>query len=314
MPKKILIIIFCAVLALSLCACGRQGTAGNDGVDGGEAHVELMLQVRGLAEAASKQYDAGLTFQSEYLYGLAQAEISSLRLCVDYVLWLKGEGANLAEVIGDAPYRTWDEVVGAGLGSDAPFYFEGLLFRFQGEQDKAEECLRLAGANPLHQERDFYYLRRMSVEELYDLKAKAAELENELYGQYSPRTVLLDTRTGAEFSPAYHLAMAGEREGNAAEAAQCALNALLASPLTPSLYGNAAALELEAGNVDLAVEILNEGLFLAPEDPSVNYVAALYARASGNDASAKAFLETARAGAEGDLLDRIDALLGQLGG
>ena len=208
--KKAVMLTLVAVLALSLCACGLFGGGGNAEKDG-TAHVRLMADVEALIETAQTQYDTGLTFQSEYIYGVAQAEISSLRLCIDTVLWLKGEGADLAEVIGDAPYKTWDEIVGAGLGSSAPFYFEGLLYQFQGEKDKADACFERAGYNPLKGERDFYYLRRLSVEELYTLQAAVSELEDKVYRLYTPRTVLLAERTGAEFSPAYHLALANER-------------------------------------------------------------------------------------------------------
>ena len=314
--KRITVLILAAIIAAVLCSCGLPGNrpGGSGSSKNGSAHAELMDEVNALAEAAARQYDVGLTFQSEYIYGLAQAEISSLRLCVDHILWLKGEGANLAEVIGDAPYKTWDEIVGAGPGSFAPFYFEGLLCKFRGETAKAEECFKLAEANPLFKETDFYYLRNMSVKDLYSLRQSAAALENKIYALYAPRTVLLAGRTGAEFSPAYHLAMAEEREDAPAEAAQCALNALLSSPLTPSLYAAASAYEMKAGNTDLALEIINEGLFLAPGDPAVNYVAATYSHAAGDDAAAKSFLETAREGAEGDLLERVNTLSRQIGG
>ena len=290
MPKKILTLLLAALLTFSLCACGLFAKIGKRAVKDDTAHVELMAEVDALIEAAARQYDAGLTFRSEYLYGLAQAEISSLRLCIDYVLWLKGEGANLAEVIGDAPYRTWDEIIGAGPGSSVPFYFEGLLYKFQGETEKSEACFAQAGYNKLYEKRDFYYLRRLSVDELYSLKKDVAAQEDRVYRLYTPRTALLAERTGAEFLPAYHLAMANERASDTDAAAQCALNALLTDPLTPSLYANAAAYELSAGNVDLAIEILNEGLFLAPEDESVNDVAKLFTDAAGDNAPAASLL------------------------
>ncbi|MCR5693408.1 MAG: hypothetical protein K6G89_00340 [Clostridia bacterium] len=315
MPKKFLVLMLGAVLLFTLCSCGLiNPVPDGNSEETGNAHVSLMAEAESLAEAASKQYDAGLTFQSEYLYGLAQAEISSLRLCVDTVLWLKGEGANLAAVIGDAPYKNWDEIVGAGLGSNVPFYFEGLLYKFQGQSAKADECFDKAGYNPLSFDYDFYYLKKMSVDKLYSIRNDAAVLEAKICKLYTPRTYLLAERTGAEFSPAYHLAMAGESGRTPAEAAQCALNALLSSPLTPYLYGYAASFELNAGKAELASEILNEGLFLAPEDATVNYVSALFSHASGDDNAAKAFLDTAKAGAEGDLLAKINDLYGQIGG
>ena len=314
MLKKIIIPLLSLSLLLSFCSCQYFAVTGNNKTVDTSAQRELMKEVEELCEAAALQYDVGLTFQSEYVYGLALAEISSLRLCVDRVLWLKGEGKNFAEVVGDAPFTDWDEIVGAGLGSDAPFYFEGLLLKFQGATEKSEECFKRAAYNPLHKERDFYYLRKISVKELYALKEEAAALENKVLAAYTPRTVLLAELTGAEFSPAYHLAMANEKQDNAVEAFQCAMNALLSSPLTPSLYGAAAAYAMNANEPEQAAEIINDGLFLAPEDASVNYIAAMLSCAKGDNASAKAFLDTAKKSADGDLLARVNALYEQTGG
>ena len=313
MLKKIFTTLAVLLLLLPLCACGLFTNSGNK-TGAGDAHVKLLKEAEELADAAENQYAVGLTFQSEYVFGLAQAEVSSLRLAVDTVLWLKGEGAGLAEVIGDSPYKTWDEITGACPGSPVPFYFEGLLYKIQGETEAAGECFARAKYNPLYEELDFNYLRRMDTEELYALKNDACALEKKIYEQYAPRTVLMAERTGAEFSPAYHLAMASENSENAAAAAQCALNALLTGPMTPSLYATAAAYETNAGNLELALEIVNEGLFLAPEDASVNYMAATFAHASGDSEAAKTYLETAKKTASGSLLDQVNALYAQIGG
>lgn len=310
MSKKILVLILAASLFFTLPSCGLLPGNRNKKT----AHEELIAEVRELAAAAAEQYDAGLTFESEYVFGLAQAEISSLRLFIDWLLWLRGEGENITAVIGDAPYRSWEEIVAAGIGSPAPFSFEGLLCRVTGEKERSEELYEKAKYNPLYEERDLYYLRDLPVGELRAVREEAAKLELEIYGVYTPRTVLLAPPTGAEFSPAYHLAMAEERAEDPKAAAACALNALLASPLTPSLYAGASVYELNAGNAELALEILNDGLFLAPEDASVNYVAALVFHAAGDDASARSFIDTAKANADGGLLENIGRLAGQIGG
>ena len=310
MRKKYILPVIFVLLALVFCSCSFLNQSGGGAENG--AHEALIKEAGELADAAALQYDAGLTFQSEYVYGLAQAEVSSLRLCVDTVLWLKGEGANKAEVIGGAPYKSFDEIFAAGMGSDAPYYFEGVLYKMQGEDEKAGECYKKAAYNPLHKDRDFYYLKKLTVEELYAIKEKAAELENRIYKEYTPRTALCAERTGAEFSAAYHLAMAQDNEENAELAAQCALNALLVSPQSPSLYSGAALYAMKAGYAELAEEILNDGLFLSPEDASINYAAALLYAAAGDNATAKTFIETAKANAAGDLLARVNALSKQL--
>ncbi len=309
MPKKITVILLSVLLLLSCCSCG---IFNRNKVDT-SAQGELIKSVKELCDTAALQYDVGLTFQSEYLYGLAQAEISSLRLAIDTVLWLRGEGKNFAEVVGDAPYKSFDEIIGAGPGSDAPLYFEGLLYKFQGEDEKSEECYNMAAKNPVHKERDFYFLRKLAVKELYSLKEEATECEKHVCDRYTPRTALITAHTGAEFSPVYHLALASD-ETDAGAALQCALNALLTGPTVPSLYGAAASYAMSAGKVTLAVEILNDGLFLAPEDASVNYVAALYSHAKGDDTAAKTYLDTAKKSADGDTLASINALYDVIGG
>ena len=310
MPKKLTVLLLSVLLLFSYTSCGLLN---RNKVDT-KAAKELIDEVNALAETADLQFDVGLTFQSEYLYGLAQAEISSLRLAIDTVLWLRGEGKNFADVVKDAPYKSYDEIVGAGLGSDAPFYFEGLLYKFRGEEEKSDECFRQAAYNPLHKERDFYFLRKLSVKELYSLKEDVVKCENAVCAKYSPRSVLLSERTGAEFSPAYHLAMAEEKTDDTSYAAQCALNALLSNPTVPSLYGAAAMYAMNSGDVGLAVEILNDGLFLAPEDATINYVSALYSHAKGDDTAAETYLDTAKKSADGDLLTRVNALYETIGG
>ena len=322
--KKLLLIFLALVLALSLAACGGKSPDEGETPTPGDtvqtvdpdapAHEQLMAEVNNRLVWAAQQADVGMTLQSEYLYGMAQAEISSLRLSIDTILWLMGEGENLSEVIGSAPYKDWDAIVGAGPGSDAPFYFEGLLLTIQGKDAEAEECYKKAAANPMHTERDFYYLRNMTVEELYALEEEVSALEDTVYGLYTPRTRLLAERTGAEFSPYYHLAMAEERADYPAEALQCAVNALLTNPVEPSLFSAAAAYAMDAGKVDTASEYINEGLYVYPEDGSLNYMAALLCAAAGDTEAAGNYLDTAKANAEGELLEQINALAGQIGG
>ena len=169
--RKIIVVLLAALLVFNLYACGgssagtgdtasnpsaSSGTgSANEGSGAGSsagssdiarpsagapAHERLFYEVRQMTETARQQGDAGYSLVEEYLLGMAQAEISSLRQCADTTLWLRGEGANLAEVIANAPYADWDAIVGAGPGSDAPFYFEGLLLTFQGKDSEAQAC------------------------------------------------------------------------------------------------------------------------------------------------------------------------------
>ena len=321
--KKTITILIAAALAFALCGCSFPFLPSNESSSeslppDAPAHERLLAEVSEWAKTAVELSDMGLTFQSDYVFGRAQAEVSSLRLCVDTVLWLKGEGENLSAVIGNAPYRTWDDITGAGPGSDAPVYFEGLIAKFRGETEQAEDLQKKAKANPASRERDFYYLRNLSVSDLYKVKEAAAKVEDEIHEQYTPRSVLTAERTGAEYSPDYHLALAERSEDDPAKAAQCALNALLVNPYNALLYSAAAAYALNAKDAEGAYEILNEALVVFPDDVSVNYTCGLYCVANEDNDSAKTYLEAAKTHADPekdkDLLAAIDKLISEIGG
>ena len=130
-----------------------------------------------------------------------------------------------------------------------------------------------------------------------------------------PRSALVTERTGAEYSQTFHLVLAERFEDEKpALAAQCALNALLADPMTPVLYSSAALYAMKAEQVELAFECVNAGLFAFPEDAPINYVAATMSAAMGDAEAARGYLEAARENADEALLARIDALSGQIGG
>ncbi|MBO4750488.1 MAG: hypothetical protein J5546_09235, partial [Lachnospiraceae bacterium] len=124
---------------------------------------------------------------------------------------------------------------------------------------------------------------------------------------YVPRASLMTERTGAEFSPAYHLIMAKESEDPLA-AKQCAINALMASPREPKLYGAAALFTMHAQDPELGSELINEGLFLWPKDDLLNLLAAFFSYSSGEYDAAKKFLAVVREGGDAKLLEYASAL------
>lgn len=335
--KKLTCILVGTLLLFSLTACGgkedgdgQKSGRGGDGqnaiVSGSEtvqevdpdapAHEQLLAQAVNYVTDARQKTDVGLNLQGEYFYGQAQASVSGLRYAIDYILWLMGEGETLADVTAGAPYRDWDSIVAAGMGSPAPYYFEGLVFEVQGKTAEADACYKRARANPTYEEMDFYYLRNMSIDELYALRETILTAEIAIYEEYTPRTVLCSTqRTGAEYSPTYHLALATKaaENDNAHLAWSCALNALLTNPTQAELYGAAVSYGLEVSDEE-AVEILNEGLFVFPDDPSLNYFAGALALSAGDTAAAKDFLTIAETGSEGDLKAMCQDLLAQAGG
>jgi hypothetical protein len=135
--KRLLTCLLLAALVFSLAACDGKDKD-KDGIDpNAPLHEQLTAEADLSVGYARQAANMGVPIQGEYYYGLALAEVSALRLCADHILWLKGEGETVDEIIGAAPYADWNDIVAAGLGSPMPFYFEGLLFKVQGKDAEA---------------------------------------------------------------------------------------------------------------------------------------------------------------------------------
>ena len=262
--------------------------------------------------------DTGVALQADYFYGMALAPISSLRFCVDNVIWLKGEGETVADIVSAAPFGDWDAIVGAGLGSPMPFFFEGLLFTFQGKSDEAAECYKRAKANSNYEEMDFNYLKSMSIDDLYSLRNDCVKKEMAILNEYTPKSTMLAERTGAEFSPIYHAALADEMQqsNDSYSVYRCFFNAVLCNPQIPDYYSSAALTAMQVGEVEIAELIINDGLWAFPKNGEINYVAATMALANGDKDTAREYLQTAKADAEltAAFSEQCDLLLSQIGG
>lgn len=326
MIKRILSLLLCFLLAVSLCACNSGGSS-EETPDISElqqpdtdapAHEHLYHQSEEMLIYAHHAEDSGVALQADYFYGMALAPISSLRFCIDNILWLKGEGETVADIVSAAPFGDWDAIVGAGLGSPMPFFFEGLLFTFQGKNDEAAECYKKAEANENFAEMDFNYLKSMSIDDLYALRNECIKKEMAILNEYTPKAAMLAKRTGAEFSPIYHAALAGEMQqsGDSYSMYRCFFNAVLCNPQIPDYYSSAALTAMQVGEVETAELIINDGLWAFPQNGEINYVAATMTFANGDIDTAKEYLQTAKADAElpAAFSEQCDLLLSQIGG
>ena len=233
---------------------------------------ELLNEADTFILSAEQAENVGQNILGEYYYGLAQAELSSLRYAIDYILWLKGEGDTLADVVGTAPYGSWEEIAAVSPSSPATEYFEGLLYRIQGKTEEEQECLDNLADNPRKFPYDFYALKSTSVEELYVIREEVLAKETALWDVFEPRTILFGGEiSGAEYIPEYQLwlAQCSTEADNAGLAAQCAINAMLAEPTNPDWYYYAAVYGFAAGRED-AIDILTEGVFVFPENEKLN--------------------------------------------
>ena len=332
MTKRILSLLLVLVLALSLCACDSIKDIFNPSTSDdppelsglekpdadAPAHEHLYYKSEQMIVYAHHAEDTGVALQADYFYGMALAPISSLRFCVDNVIWLKGEGETVADIVSAAPFGDWDAIVGAGLGSPMPFFFEGLLFTFQGKSDEAAECYKRAKANSNYEEMDFNYLKSMSIDDLYSLRNDCVKKEMAILNEYTPKSTMLAERTGAEFSPIYHAALAGEMQqsNDSYSVYRCFFNAVLCNPQIPDYYSSAALTAMQVGEVEIAELIINDGLWAFPKNGEINYVAATMAYANGDTDAAREYLQAAKADAElpAAFSEQCDLLLSQIGG
>jgi len=332
LTKRILSLLLVLVLALSLCACDSIKDIFNPSTSDdppelsglekpdadAPAHEHLYYKSEQMIVYAHHAEDTGVALQADYFYGMALAPISSLRFCVDNVIWLKGEGETVADIVSAAPFGDWDAIVGAGLGSPMPFFFEGLLFTFQGKSDEAAECYKRAKANSNYEEMDFNYLKSMSIDDLYSLRNDCVKKEMAILNEYTPKSTMLAERTGAEFSPIYHAALAGEMQqsNDSYSVYRCFFNAVLCNPQIPDYYSSAALTAMQVGEVEIAELIINDGLWAFPKNGEINYVAATMAYANGDTDAAREYLQAAKADAElpAAFSEQCDLLLSQIGG
>lgn len=125
---------------------------------------------------------------SAYFFGFAGAAISSMRLAVERTLWLKGEGENFAALSEGSRYTDWDTIAEINFASPYPYYFEGLIYDFQGKTEEAGTCYGYAASMDNFPDKglNFYYLRNMDVSELYALRDELRAREDKIYELWTP--------------------------------------------------------------------------------------------------------------------------------
>ena len=275
MTKRILSLLLVLVLALSLCACDsikdifNPSTSDDPAVGDGTSYsdfIEVMGDIKGYGDEAA---ELNMTVQSEYYYSFAGASVSAFRYAVEYVLWLKGEGDTLASFTADSRYSGWDTIAEINYSSPYATYFEGMILDFQGKHDEAVTPLAIASIMPMFPEEglDFSYLRTMEVDALYDLRNSLRELEDTIYGAYTPSLI------GREwdkylFDEGYLLAKSEEcvQGENYTEALFYAKQALKTNPYEVKNWRNAAMCALTAEEFSLMGAYIDEGLAVFPED------------------------------------------------
>ncbi len=294
--KKLFAILISAVLLFSFTACDKDDTitTSTPDKDLGKAAVSdidsLSEQVQFLIECGDNAKMESRDRHAVYYYSTAAAHVSSLRLTVDHILWLKGEGETV-EALSKERYTDWNEIAALNYTSPYPLYCQYLLYQMQGKEQEANAYYQKASQNPDMPQKDaFYDWKNQSVEQLYSLKQVLEQLEDDIFSRYVPLTFPVGEVTGAEFTQEYHLYLAQFciDGGNLELALQAAENAIAVDPFVGKGYACGALAALAKSDTALTVAYLNEGFSIEPTSVEVNYLLAVVAKTQ-NDAEKMQF-------------------------
>ena len=289
MKKKLLIIIPCVVLLIAAAVCGVLWFLNNDNINpsgSAEMHEQFLTAMDDMCSSGDTLKEKGLSLQAESYYAFAGCSVSSLRYAVENILWLKGEGSDLASFTADSPYAGWDEIASICYASPYPYYFEGLVFHVQAKNDEAKECYTNALYNPAYPEDgvNFYYLKEMSVDELYKLRDTLRAKETEIYAKYAP-TLIEAERDPYFFETSYLRAKSAKamESGDYAAASTYAKIAVANDPLDSENFKNAVLCCIASDELKEAGRYLDWGLVIAPEDEGLNSLYQIFSQLGGGE-------------------------------
>jgi len=272
--KRFAAAVLCLALVVSLCGCGGKTS---DTVKIVEAYIDGFSK---LYEKGCEYTDSGLQLQADYAYSWAAASVSSMRYCVDCLLYLKGEGKSLEDVVGDR-MGDWDEIASLNYASPYPWYFEGLVYNTQGKNTAAQSCYEKAMLNTAfspEQDEALSVLHVMSVKELKYVKGKLTELEDQIFAAYEPEHTAYP-REELGFSDSYLRTLARECLLRDSTDYRDALRhyeaALKVNPFEGDNFVGCTLMHLYLGEIDKTFFYVNEGLFVDPEHEGLNHIAAI---------------------------------------
>lgn len=264
LPKRIVSIALCITLTVSLAGCVARVSGSTKIAD---AYIDGFAK---FYEQGGEYTGLGLQLQAQYAYGWAGASVSAMRYCVDCLLYMKGEGKTLEEVVGGR-VGSWDDIAAVNYASPYPYYFEGLVYNAEAKNDYAQLCYEKALINPAFSAENgeaLSVLEIMSVGDLIALKKKLTALEDQIYAVYQPekRTI---PRYELNFSDGYLRTLAKEQLSVNDKDYRGALRyyeaALAVNPFEGDNYVGCALMHLYMDDIDKTFFYVNEGLFVDPE-------------------------------------------------
>lgn len=272
--KKTAALILCLCLLIPLCACddGKNESSAETGSVSAVTKDEYIKAVKDCLKNGRRSEKLLMDETAAFFYGFALSSAGSMRLAAEKILWLKGEGNDFSEVVSGSRYTDWDTLAAVCYACPFPYYFEGLLHDIRGETEDAVELYTYASIMDDFPEKglDFYYLRNLSVQELYALRDELRALEEEICAVYVPEFTGFE-RTPYNFSADYMRACALELldAGNYAEAMIPARYAVQFGQFDPANWICAVMAAVSAGDGYRAAAWLGEALCYFPDDETL---------------------------------------------
>lgn len=244
---------------------------------------EAMLEIKRMGDDYTEN---GMKLQAQHYYGMAGSSVSAMRLALDHILDMKGESKYLDDV-ADAEdtnasvkpaFKDWESIAAISPASPYPYYFEGLTYHIQGNEEKAKEAYQNALINPLFSENSaaFYYLNELSIDELSKMRDELGVIESDLYAIFTPRPYGLE-RHPMNFNDEYLRAKAKdvlEKDANEyTEALRYYTAALRVNPFDAKNYASCALISIFNNDLDAAITCVNEGLWVDENNKELNQIA-----------------------------------------
>ena len=180
----------------------------------------------------------------------------------------------------------WNQIAAQSLSSPYPYFFEGILFDYQGKKVEAAECYANALMNPHYPEEpwDFRFLAGLSREDLKALSRRLREKEDLLRQPFVLNTSFYK-RDYRNWDDIYLCSLATDTLKADTTAVGIALRyyeaALKANPFDPAYFVGCACLSARIGDGKQAAYYINEGLLLDPGHEGLNILLKAYNREGG---------------------------------
>ena len=250
---------------------------------GSTSYEDFLIYVEEIKNEGDRTADLGLTVLSGYYYSFSAASAGALRYAIEYILWLRGEGASLAALTAESPCVGWENLAAVNFSSPYPSYFEGLLLELQGDREGCIEPYAAASVMYMFPEEglDFYYLRDMETPTLYAVRSTLLQVEKAIYSVYTPDPAgqLWDR---SFFDPELLVSLSAQavKEEKYEEALWYARQALKADPYDPVCWRNGAVCGIYAMDWEFSGRCIDEGLAIFPGDGDLLKVKEAFFKAS----------------------------------